>query len=715
MLLMPAMAHSASWIVWPGENPQAAIDLAANGDEIAVSAGTYNVHLDFKGKNVKLKSLNPYNPDTVAATILDGTNTGTVVTFSNGEGAGAILTGFTIRNGNAQNGGGVYISGASPTITKNVITGCTAHSAINTGGGGGLVAVSGSPAISYNTFTNNTADANGGSVSMVSCGGIFMNNSISGGTATNGGGVAIYGGTVNVLYCTFTNNAATAEGGALYCSGASTAYMAGNTLSANTANHGGGIFCNSTSVAQMACNLIHHNTGLDSGGGAFLFSTSPIFALNTVVANNSGVYTYNCNVNIDSCIIANNTGVGVVDWATQGTSVTYSDLWGNSPNTIGAITLGAGCFSQDPLFANPGGNDFRLKSREGRWNGSVWVTDAVSSPCIDTGNPGIGWDNEPVPNGSRANMGYDGDSMYASKTWLPMIALSNPVDSAIDVSRRGKIVLVFNYPVRAANVLTHFFLVPDGGSAIAGTFEWLLTNKKVAFTPNAALQPGTSYSFGLTAGVHKQDGTLCNWGETRGFTTGDRPVVLASSPGGSAVATGSNIVLTFDVPMHRLSVQNSLAIAPATPVTYVWTNGGKTLILRPQSALLPGTKYTVKVAAASRSAAGAQMKYAHTFSFTTAPAAAPRLAATAAVSAHGTVAITATLTAPAAIETTICNLAGRPIAMIPTQSLSAGVATLLWNGRSAAGTAVPAGMYLVKLTARSADGQTCSALVPLQR
>ena len=79
---------------------------------------------------------------------------------------------------------------------------------------------------------------------------------------------------------------------------------------------------------------------------------------------------------------------------------------------------GIGNLSVDPLFANPATDDYHLKSVRGRWDPALaqWVTDKVHSPCIDKGNPAAAFDQEPVPNRSRTNMGVYGNTPEASKS-----------------------------------------------------------------------------------------------------------------------------------------------------------------------------------------------------------------------------------------------------------------------------------------------------------
>jgi hypothetical protein len=70
----------------------------------------------------------------------------------------------------------------------------------------------------------------------------------------------------------------------------------------------------------------------------------------------------------------------------------------------------------DPQYADRDKHDYHLKSKAGRWDGSGWVNDIISSPCIDTGYPSSDYSNEPQPNGNRINIGPDGNTGYASKS-----------------------------------------------------------------------------------------------------------------------------------------------------------------------------------------------------------------------------------------------------------------------------------------------------------
>ncbi|NQT21319.1 MAG: hypothetical protein HQ592_16555 [Planctomycetes bacterium] len=69
-----------------------------------------------------------------------------------------------------------------------------------------------------------------------------------------------------------------------------------------------------------------------------------------------------------------------------------------------------------------GGGDYHLKSQYGRWDPAAqageggWVFDNVTSPCIDAGDPASDYDNEPMPNFGRVNIGAYGNTDRASRS-----------------------------------------------------------------------------------------------------------------------------------------------------------------------------------------------------------------------------------------------------------------------------------------------------------
>ena len=64
--------------------------------------------------------------------------------------------------------------------------------------------------------------------------------------------------------------------------------------------------------------------------------------------------------------------------------------------------------------------DYHLKSQAGHWDShsQSWIADAVTSPCIDAGNPMVPIGYEPFPNGGIVNMGAYGGTSEASKSYF---------------------------------------------------------------------------------------------------------------------------------------------------------------------------------------------------------------------------------------------------------------------------------------------------------
>jgi hypothetical protein len=213
---------------------QAAIDASRIGDTVIVAEGIYFENIFFNGKSIVLVSTDPESQTVVANTVIDGSDSGSVITFGGPEKARCVLNGFSIRNGTGTvdviygyhyYGGGIYGNGNNATIRNNIIVGNSANH------GGGLYQCYG--LISNNIISGNSALRNGGGLN--NCTGLIHRNIICGNYAGDGGG--LYSSNAIILTNTIVGNLARNSGGLYSRSGA----IYNNTIANNSAeSHWGG-------------------------------------------------------------------------------------------------------------------------------------------------------------------------------------------------------------------------------------------------------------------------------------------------------------------------------------------------------------------------------------------------------------------------------------------------------------------------------------------
>lgn len=199
--------------------------------------------------------------------------------------------------------------------------------------------------------------------------------------------------------------------------------------------------------------------------GALSFRHSDPTIRNCLIVGNRGIGreqpVINCdksNVAFDHCTIVDNDGreKGAAIVAIESSvTVKNSIVFGNSPREIAAdgdstVSVsysdiaggwpGVGNTDEEPLFAQPGHwatrtapdvvvepsysaavwmpGDYHLKSQSGRWDLEMqtWQVDAMTSPCIDRGDPEASAEAEPAPNAGIVNMGAYGGTWQASKS-----------------------------------------------------------------------------------------------------------------------------------------------------------------------------------------------------------------------------------------------------------------------------------------------------------
>jgi predicted outer membrane repeat protein len=391
----------------PFDSIQQAIDATKHRDIVIIRRGIYNGNgnrdIDFRGKAITVASEDPNDPNLVIIDCNASVNEPhRAFVFQTYEIPKSVLSGVTITGGYSEYAGSIYFTNsARPTVTKCVFISNRASA------GGAVYNKGGSPVISNCIFKSNQANAGGAIYNYTDYSGcspvitdcIFYGNT----SAYNGGAIYNYGPvTPTLTKCTFTSNYSSKGGGAIRNYSTNNLSITNCIFSTNKAEtYGGGIrnsvgcnvkLINCTFYSNLAASGKSVACTPDDQAGVLAGSVS---ILNSII-NDGGGEIYNS----DSSTI----------------TVTYTNLKSSVSQDPWS---GEGNMYLDPLFADVNKGDFHLKSQAGRFdpNSTNWITDEVTSPCIDAGNPLTKIGQEPEPNGDRINMGAYGGTEQASKSY----------------------------------------------------------------------------------------------------------------------------------------------------------------------------------------------------------------------------------------------------------------------------------------------------------
>ncbi|AKB37250.1 Cell surface protein [Methanosarcina siciliae C2J] len=146
------------------------------------------------------------------------------------------------------------------------------------------------------------------------------------------------------------------------------------------------------------------------------------------------VITVRNNIITNTCVSPGGEGYGICNMLTDTHLFVLQNnsFYNNAGGDYTGVEASPSDINSDPQYADRDIHDYHLKSKAGRWNGSFWVNDNISSPCIDAGYSLSDFSNEPEPNGDRINIGPYGNTLYASKSEFDMTY--NSSDSSIDGS-----------------------------------------------------------------------------------------------------------------------------------------------------------------------------------------------------------------------------------------------------------------------------------------
>ncbi|MBN1994328.1 MAG: DUF11 domain-containing protein [Anaerolineae bacterium] len=248
--------------------------------------------------------------------------------------------------------------------------------------------------------------------------------------ANNTGRVVYVTGNGNVtienLY--LTGGRATGGGGngaGVYLGASGSAILRNNVIYRNQADgYGGGVYNSGSGNNLLQHNTIYSNTAGSGGGGVY--------------ANTGAVVT------LRNTLVVSNAGNGIESAALGGITSDYNNLYGNTPNNYGNPLTPAGPndLSVPPGLANPAHNDFHL--------------DFTRSQVVDKAEPAspvsIDFENDPRPQGSRADIGADESLFYTA------VDISESINSPYVVTDTGSIA---NNPITFAHTITNTGFTPS--------------------------------------------------------------------------------------------------------------------------------------------------------------------------------------------------------------------------------------------------------------
>jgi hypothetical protein len=310
---------------------QAAVDDAANGDEVRVAAGTYTQvssrpspemyvgssvisQVVYISKSIALRggySINDWSqPDPTAnPTIVNAQGLGRVLFIAGnitptieglhltgGQAAG--LGGQPQYDDDNDAGGGVYILLASAHLADNYIFDNTIDffSGWVRNAGAGIYLAHSQATLSNNKIMSNTLYGLGGGVFLYASEATLESNLIERNTAQWGGGLELASSAAQIISNTLRyNHADYGGGGGLRLTSGADAHISGNLIVSNTVGfgNGGGIEV-SQSAPSIVNNLIDSNFALGAivsgGGGGIWLYDSDAFIANNVISNNRTNY-----------------------------------------------------------------------------------------------------------------------------------------------------------------------------------------------------------------------------------------------------------------------------------------------------------------------------------------------------------------------------------------------------------------------------------------
>jgi large repetitive protein len=207
-------------------------------------------------------------------------------------------------------------------------------------------------------------------------------------------------------------------------------------------------------------------------------------------------------------------------------------------------------------------------------------------------------------NALAGTSGFSFTTAFAPDNDVPHLIATSPLNNDVNIPTNAVIVLQFNEPLNNVAAGTGVQVLA-GGTAIQGGIALSDSNRRITFTPAAALTPNSSYTVSVQPSIADLADRLIDNPGTFTFQTGagtdtTRPSVVTLSPlnGAGGVPVNSVIEAQFSERINPLTVNGTdFTVTPSNglqiPGTIVVSSDGLSATFTPSAPLLTGTNYSV--------------------------------------------------------------------------------------------------------------------------
>lgn len=311
------------------------------------------------------------------------------VTNTNNSGAGSLRQAFLDAGSAAGNDTIVFaaaLNGATITLTSQIVVNDGATTQLDASALAAGITVSGGGT----TRLFQVAAGSNLQVTRVR----FVRGNALDQASPNGGAIELFG-QLALTDCTFTDNVALNNGGAIFSSGTAIINASGCTFDRNTASDSGALYLTGTGNSFLTNCTFTGNVGTASTATGAITLLGAVMTMNhaTVAGNTGGSFgggVFNSgSLALNRCLLAGNVASGTAspDFYSGGGSVTTNgnpNLIGN--NGSGGAGSAAGTFPAGPLVGTPAAPvDAKLRPL-GPGGGPTWTMASLAgSPAIDAG------------------------------------------------------------------------------------------------------------------------------------------------------------------------------------------------------------------------------------------------------------------------------------------------------------------------------------------